>query len=125
MLTLKLFYRTADNYTEETRPEWTFAEVQEYARSAFELNDQIFTLYVKSNDKKINNDRELSLVWRPYCTRSGDAQLRLKVVAAAPPRDEDFWSSGDDEMEVEEEEEEAPYYPPANKQRGEGSSRDV
>ena len=121
MLTLKLFYRTADNYAEETRPEWTFAEVQEYARSAFELNDQIFTLYVKFNDKKINNDRELWLAWRPYSTRSGDAQLRLKVV----PREEDyyFWSSSDDEMEVEEEEEEAP--PPANKQRGEGSSRDV
>ena len=98
MLTLKLFYRTADNYTEETRPEWTFAEVQEKARSAFELNDQIFALHVKSNHKKINNDRELSLAWRVRVRyHTSDAQLRLNVVTPS-----------DDEMEVEEEEEDAP-----------------
>ena len=31
-LTLKLFYRTADNYSEETRYMWTLAEVREYTQ---------------------------------------------------------------------------------------------
>ena len=110
-LTLKLFYRTTDNYSEETRYMWTLAEVREYAQMVFDLNNQEFTLHLMADhNKKINTDRELWIAWRPYRTRSGDARLHLKVVAAPPPlvhwspREEDFWSPGDDEMEVEEEE---------------------
>lgn len=111
-LTLKLFYRTTDNYSEETRYMWTLAEVREYAQMVFDLSNQEFALHLVADHKKINTDRELWIAWRPYRTRSGDARLHLKVVAApaAPPlvhwspREEDFWSPGDDEMEVEEEE---------------------
>ena len=104
-LTLKLFYHTADNYSEETRYMWTLAEVREYAQMVFDLNNQEFALHLMADhNKKINTDRELWIAWRPYRTRSGDARLHLKVVAApaAPLAPE-----SDDEMEVEEEDEEA------------------
>ena len=103
-LTLKLFYGTTDNYSEETRYMWTLAEVREYAQMVFDLNNQEFALHLMADHKKINTDRELWIAWRPYRTRSGDARLHLKVVAApaAPLAPE-----SDDEMEVEEEDEEA------------------
>ena len=41
-LTLKLFYGTTDNYSEETRYMWTLAEVREYAQMVFDLNNQEF-----------------------------------------------------------------------------------
>ena len=83
---------------------WTLAEVREYAQMVFDLNNQEFALHLMADHKKINTDRELWIAWRPYRTRSGDARLHLKVVAApaAPLAPE-----SDDEMEVEEEDEEA------------------
>ena len=81
-LTLKLFYGTTDNYSEETRYMWTLAVVREYAQMVFNLNNQEFALHLMADHKKINTDRELWIAWRPYWTRSGDARLHLKVVAA-------------------------------------------
>ena len=103
-LTLKLFYHTKDNCFEETRWMWTLAEVREYAQMVFDLSNQEFALHLVADHKKITTDRELWIAWRPYRTRSGDARLHLKVVAApaAPLAPE-----SDDEMEVEEEDEEA------------------
>ena len=46
-LTLKLFYGTTDNYSEETRYMWTLAEVREYAQMVFDLNNQEFALHLK------------------------------------------------------------------------------
>ena len=66
-LTLKLFYRTTDNYSDETRWMWTLAEVREYAQSVFDLSNQEFALHLMDH-KMINTDRELYLAWRPYRT---------------------------------------------------------
>jgi hypothetical protein len=109
-LTLKLFYHTTDNYSEETRWMWTLAEVREYAQMVFDLSNQEFALHLVADHKKINTDRELWIAWRPYRTRSGDARLHLKVVVAAATLAAPaapLAPESDDEMEVEEEDEEA------------------
>ena len=93
---------------------WTLAEVREYAQMVFDLNNQEFALHLMADHKKISTDRELWIAWRPYRTRSGDARLHLKVVAAPPAPLETVAApaaplapESDDEMEVEEEDEEA------------------